>query len=85
MDDKIKKNIVVDMVADCIRYYKNQGNPIKTIKLNNSRFSMLKNYIEAKRPDVQVDNKIIFADIEILLDKFAIQTMTWEFITPTIE
>jgi hypothetical protein len=47
---------------------------------------MLKKFVEDKREDVKVIDKIVFADIEILLDKFATQTMTWEFKEPkTIE
>jgi hypothetical protein len=81
-----KPNIVVDMVGACINHYKKRGTPLKTIRLNPFRFSMLKKFVEDKREDVKVKDKIVFGDIEILLDKFATQTMTWEFKEPkTIE
>ena len=81
-----KPNIVVDMVGACISHYKKRGTPLKTIRLNPFRFSMLKKFVEQKKDDVKVEDKIVFGDIEILLDKFATQTMTWEFKEPkTIE
>jgi hypothetical protein len=81
-----KPNLVVDMVGACINHYKKKNTPLKTIRLNPLRFGMLKKFVEDKRQDVIVENKIVFTDIEILLDKFATQTMTWEFKEPlTIE
>jgi hypothetical protein len=81
-----KPNIVVDMVGACISHYKKMGTPVKTIRLNPFRFSMLKKFVESKDEEVKVVDKIVFKDIEILLDKFATQTMTWEFKEPkTIE
>ena len=81
-----KSNLVVDMVGACINHYKKKGTPLKTIRLNPFRFGMLKKFVEDKKEDVKIEDKIVFADIEILLDKFATQTMTWEFKQPqTIE
>ena len=70
------------MVGACISHYKKMGTPVKTIRLNNLRFSMLKKFIESKDEEVKVVDKIVFKDVEILLDRFATQTMTWEFKEP---